>query len=47
MMPTTWLSFDCALVRAAITSCSRVRIVRADWAAEVGGGGALVIVQTC
>src|SRR3990167_11315458 len=26
-----------------MTSCSRVRMVRADWAAEEGGGGALVI----
>ena len=26
-----------------MTSCSRVNMVRADWAAEEGGGGALVI----
>src|SRR3546814_15483883 len=43
MIPTTWLSLPCALVRDAITSCSRVRMVRADCAAVVGGGGALVI----
>src|SRR3546814_7408084 len=32
-----------APVRDAITSCRRVRMVRADWAAVVGGGGAFVI----
>ena len=32
-----------AFVRDAITSCRRVRMVRADWAAVVGGGGAFVI----
>src|SRR3546814_18565843 len=43
MIPTTWLSLPCAPVRDAITSCRRVRMVRADWAAVVGGGGAFVI----
>ena len=43
MIPTTWLSLPCALARDAMTSCSRVRMVRADWAADEGGGGALVI----
>src|SRR3546814_6076316 len=43
MIPTTWLSLPWAFVRDAITSCRRVRMVRADWAAVVGGGGAFVI----
>ena len=43
MMPTTWFSLPCALERDAMTSCRRVRMVRADWAADEGGGGALVI----
>src|SRR3546814_16249665 len=43
MIPTTWLSLPCALTRDAMTSFSRVNMVRADWAADEGGGGALVI----
>lgn len=45
MMPTTWFSLPCAFARDAMTSWSRVRMVRADWAADEGGGGALVIAS--
>jgi hypothetical protein len=47
MIPTTWFSLPCALARDAMTSCKRLRIVRADWAAVEGGGGALVIAPPC
>src|SRR3546814_16604877 len=42
-IPTTWFSLPWAFVRDAITSCRRVRMARADWAAVGGGGGVFVI----
>src|SRR3546814_9175214 len=41
MISTTLFSFACALVRAAITSCRRVRIWRAAAAGVLGMGQAL------